>query len=135
MNDSNIHEQFWRLPAYRWLNRVFLAESQRFELWIDQYSLYLISSQALSTTQTTLQVVTMAESRGFEPLEHLRVLLFSRQVQLAALPTLRITVHNRQKWLHFVPVSMVFGLLSNLSFTSHITFTVYVANENCCPWL
>lgn len=90
MNDSNIHEQFWRLPAYRWLNRVFLAESQRFELWIDQYSLYLISSQALSTTQTTLQVVVMAESRGFEPLEHFRVLLFSRQAQLAALPTLRV---------------------------------------------
>lgn len=94
MNDSNIHEQFWRLPAYRWLNRVFLAESQRFELWIDKYSLYLISSQALSTTQTTLQVVVMAESRRFEPLERLHALLFSRQVQLATLPTLRITVHN-----------------------------------------
>ena len=94
MNDSNIHEQFWRLPAYRWLNRVFLAESQRFELWIDQYSLYLISSQAPSTTRTTLQVVVMAESRGFEPLERLHALLFSRQVQLATLPTPRITVHN-----------------------------------------
>lgn len=55
MNDSNIHEQFWRLPAYRWLNRVFLAES-----------------------------------RGFEPLERLRALLFSRQAQLATLPTLRV---------------------------------------------
>lgn len=33
--------------------------------------------------------VFMAESRGFEPLEHSRVLLFSGQVQLAALPTLR----------------------------------------------
>lgn len=32
----------------------------------------------------------MAESRGFEPLEHLRALLFSGQVQLAALPTLRV---------------------------------------------
>lgn len=69
---------------------MFLAESQRFELWIDKYSLYLISSQALSTTQTTLQVVVMAESRGFEPLEHLRALLFSGQVQLATLPTLRV---------------------------------------------
>ena len=88
-----------------------MAESQRFELWIDQYSLYLISSQALSTAQTTLQVVTMAESRGFEPLERLHALLFSRQVQLAALPTLRVTVNNRQKWLHFVTVSTVFGLL------------------------
>ena len=31
----------------------------------------------------------MAESRGFEPLEHLRALLFSGQVQLATLPTLQ----------------------------------------------
>ena len=67
-----------------------MAESQRFELWIDYYSLYLISSQALSTTQTTLHVVVMAESRGFEPLERLCALLFSRQVQLAALPTLHV---------------------------------------------
>lgn len=103
---------------------MFLAESQRFELWIDQYSLYLISSQALSTTQTTLQVVVMAESRGFEPLERLRALLFSRQVQLAALPTLRVTVNNRQKRLRFVTVSTVFGLLLQLSFTSHIIFPV-----------
>lgn len=64
----------------------------------------------------------MAESRGFEPLEHLRALLFSRQVQLAALPTLRVTVNNRQKRLRFVTVSTVFGLLLQLSFTSHIIF-------------
>ena len=43
------------------------------------------------------------------------------------------TVHSRQKWLHFVPVSMVFGLLSCLSVTSHIIFPVM--NQSCCPWL
>ena len=38
----------------------------------------------------------MAESRGFEPLEHLRALLFSGQVQLAALPTLQNNFNKAQ---------------------------------------
>ena len=66
----------------------------------------------------------MAESRGFEPLERLHALLFSRQVQLAALPTLRVTVNNRQKRLRFVTISTVFGLLLQLSFTRHTHFRV-----------
>lgn len=38
----------------------------------------------------------MAESRGFEPLEHLRALLFSGQAQLATLPTLQNNFNKAQ---------------------------------------